>query len=210
MNKEIANVIFPEVVVGDLSLLKSQRPQLTPEPSGPANIRGKERGGFTLVELLVVVLIIGILAAVALPQYNKAVNKSRTVQALTLLKSLKDAQEVFFMENNTYTNDISELDIDIPASLIFTDAPDENKPNQYMFRCKELRTCQAKAANPNLPHLEYHMAHVGERNYQALLGKFWCWVSADKTELAQSICKSMGRYDEDMATSPSGTFYIIN
>lgn len=55
--------------------------------------------GFTLIELLVVVLIIGILSAVALPQYTKAVEKSRATEAITTLKSLRDAQEICFMEN---------------------------------------------------------------------------------------------------------------
>ncbi len=74
----------------------------------------KDMAGFTLIELLVVVLIIGILASVAMPQYNKAVEKSRATQALAILKSLYAAQETHYMANGSYATSFDELDLSVP------------------------------------------------------------------------------------------------
>ena len=80
---------------------------------GKGSLR-KGMAGFTLIELLVVVLIIGILASVAMPQYNKAVEKSRATQALAILKSLYAAQETYYMANGSYATSFDELDLSVP------------------------------------------------------------------------------------------------
>ncbi len=67
--------------------------------------------GFTLIELLVVVLIIGILAAIALPQYQKAVWRSRATEVKVFAKNMADAQMIYRLHNGTYAQDFSELDI---------------------------------------------------------------------------------------------------
>ena len=69
---------------------------------------------FTLIELLVVVLIIGILAAIALPQYQKAVEKSRAAEAIATLKYMHDQGVLCELEKgagecDSMTNE--ELDI---------------------------------------------------------------------------------------------------
>ena len=74
----------------------------------------KNNQAFTLIELLVVVLIIGILAAVALPQYQKAVEKSRAVQAITLLKSIYNAAKAYQLANGEWPTSVDELAVETP------------------------------------------------------------------------------------------------
>ena len=87
----------------------------------------KYKQGFTLLELLVVVLIIGILAGIALPKYVTAVKVSKVRTALGVVKSIHDARNRYYLLYNKYTADLDELDIDIP----YTNKKDEGSRIQY-------------------------------------------------------------------------------
>ena len=71
----------------------------------------KKNAGFTLIELLVVVLIVGILASIAIPQYFKAVEKSRIAEAMSVMATIKSAQERYLAGSGAYASDLNNLDI---------------------------------------------------------------------------------------------------
>ena len=70
--------------------------------------------GFTLLELLIVVIIIGILSAIVLPQYQYVVLKSKYHTLMDLTNSISQAQQRYFLANGVYAAKFEALDIDMP------------------------------------------------------------------------------------------------
>ena len=166
----------------------------------------KRQRGFTLIELLVVVLIIGILAAIAVPQYKKAVYKTRTVEGITLLRSLVAAQEAYYLANGEYTTDLTKLDVEIPSELVGV-LGTAKFDNKYSYACS-LSSCSAEVNNENMPFLQFNFQHREENEF---LGDQFCHVIKDKNDLAKSICQSMGKPATGRTESWFvGKYFILN
>lgn len=73
--------------------------------------------GFTLIEVLVVVLIIGILTSVALPNYQVAVLKARYTELMNVVAPLADAEMVYYATFNKFTDQLDELDVSLPGGV---------------------------------------------------------------------------------------------
>jgi prepilin-type N-terminal cleavage/methylation domain-containing protein len=67
------------------------------------------RRAFTLVELIVVVIILGILAAVGIPQYRKAMERARGAEAYAALGHIQEAEKVYYATNENYLSSANPL-----------------------------------------------------------------------------------------------------
>ena len=163
-------------------------------------MKQKDYKGFTLLEMLVVVLIIGILASIALPQYQMAVAKSRVTEAIIAMKNLSDAEEIYYMAQGTYTDVLEALDVDIPAIS-----------NYYDYSCYDDKwlSCIAHPKKDGYPVVEFVFL-----NHNKHAGKHWCqtWDSDLLTDAgkvkAAKICSTYGPQDTSLAER-YGPYYLI-
>ncbi len=83
-------------------------------------VAARNRKGFTLVELAVVIVIIGVLAAFGVPRFIKSVERSKAAEAFAYLAAARSAQERYHAREATYASTIDELDIRFSTPKYFT------------------------------------------------------------------------------------------
>ena len=124
--------------------------------------------GFTLLALLVVVLIIGILAAIALPQYRFAVLKSKYSTIKAMSNAIYQAEQRYYMVHGEYTNIIQSLDI-------------ENKDNLYCSISDKYAGCYLRKNEATILNYLVHVEN-GSRRCTA--------YSIDTTDIINRVCQA--------------------
>jgi len=86
------------------------------------------RKGFTLLELVIVIIIVAVLAGLGIPQFMKTVERAKSAEGVATLGTLRSSQLRYYAEWNTYTSTIANLDVAAPASLKNFAAPTATNP----------------------------------------------------------------------------------
>ena len=158
----------------------------------------KNNKGFTLIELLVVVLIIGILAAIALPQYFKAVEKSKASEALSVLGSIAGAQQRYFLVNDTYAENFTGIDLEFIPDGETTAVTNADNFNTKNFNIKLVQGTTGEGATPACVVAtrknggKYGQYKICKENNSGMLG------CKDATGI---ICSSIGQWNENISCS---------
>ncbi|MBF0385311.1 MAG: prepilin-type N-terminal cleavage/methylation domain-containing protein [Candidatus Omnitrophica bacterium] len=83
-------------------------------------IQKRFSASFTLLELIIVMIILGLIASLAIPRYQNLVEKARSVEGVNVLNNIFRAQERYvYLSNGSYSTEVSELNLSIPAMTYF-------------------------------------------------------------------------------------------
>ena len=152
--------------------------------------------GFTLIELMVVVLIIGILAAVAVPQYQKAVEKSRLSEVVLNIAAIQKGIEVYLLEKGwTPANFMGNIagydsaDLSIEAALTCVDEDGEvcTDSNNYEYHA----WCSSSACNIWVYHPSLNLSFQAiKREDEGVWTKEW--IDGEDNSLSKALVASLG------------------
>ena len=167
----------------------------------------KNKKGFKLIELLIVVLIIDILAGVAIPHFQLSSDKAKYASMMSLVKAVKNEQEMFYQSNGRYATSWDELGTDIlPKGFEIVDESGRHniqaKYPQFFVSLVDGSYVYGHITNPKITYL------LGLNKDNDMKGKIQClaYGTAQQRARANKVCKSFSK----AASSPYGSYEIWN
>ena len=147
-----------------------------------------KRRGFTLLELLVVVLIIGILASIALPQYQKAVMKSRYAALKANVTALYEAEEIYHLATGEYSSDFETLSVNLTGCTL---NPAKNTCTYPWGACHINNTSMRVSCQDTSSLNNAYVRYLG--NQTGYYGSATCWaLTTDRNDKYNKLCEREG------------------
>lgn len=151
--------------------------------------------GFTLVELMVVVLILGILTSVALPQYKQSVRRAEMAEGLIQGKTIVDSAVRYRSVNNVAPTQFNQLDAGIIGANVNGDTLSDANFT-YVLSGNEVQATNTKGGYMLRLNLPYTSG-------DSICAPIWCCpINGDST--GSAVCRAAGKTTPSCGTLPSG------
>jgi type IV pilus assembly protein PilE len=147
--------------------------------TSPQRNPNNERG-FTLIEVMIVVAILGIIAAIAIPNYSSYVNRARRAEAQTALQDAAQFMQRFYAANNRYDTSVSGTALTLPVSMRTIPINTSGSATYYNLTVQTAANTYTLTATPvNVMASDacgaYTLVQTGARGSLGSLSVAQCW-----------------------------------
>lgn len=144
----------------------------------------RSSAGFTLIEVMIVIIIIVIITAVLMPNYQRAIEKTKVSEALLVTRAIADANRMYNLKNAQYTSKLEDLDVQLQGKEDILN-PDNTESRLFSYAASLSGRENAIAFADRLPeHSFYSLVILSDKNGVG------CIYYSDR---GHEFCKTLGQ-----------------